>query len=531
MSLVSGISERLKSGIFSVRKDGMLVAEQLGPILGQDVRFDELDGEREDNDSTIFGQRQDDDYGKDMDSCHTNNLSREEKPDRIHANKGSSFNKPTATTTKRTKRKEVQTPKEMIDPDEEYLSEDERDDPSIPSSEYDPVTDVESISGRGNPMDAFFDEDSDWDEDDMIPYSLEDNEEDMEAVPKPNYLRECLTLLRTGEDDTFAVDRHTMALKEISTLVRAKPPDLTALAETLTQTLLHFENKYDLKNFGEYRFEGLCALAVCEPERSVKLLIRELFLDISLAVRFDILDVIKYTCSELSGNIRLEHHKAMRNEENSKINAPKIMGKRSVVAQSNLISDLESDEVGITDSNNSITRHISALENKTRRWGRSRRNEISVVNKLIPLAPSFFYTLVKSFMVCRSNTSIWDGENGEHLLSKVIVTMCTIVDNVGNNPSVSVLASDLFDLSWSFREAESSEVRIAILVSLATAMAYLPQEYLTKIFFGSHRNVASGELQRFLENTSLNDPDERCRRVAAQLTSTSKRLYPDLVGI
>jgi len=54
--LVIGVTNRLKVSEKSIRQDGMMVAEKLAPLLGQNLKFDELDGTRiRDKDLTISG--------------------------------------------------------------------------------------------------------------------------------------------------------------------------------------------------------------------------------------------------------------------------------------------------------------------------------------------------------------------------------------------------------------------------------------------------------------------------------------------
>ena len=183
---------------------------------------------------------------------------------------------------------------------------------------------------------------------------------------------------------------------------------------------------------------------------------------------------------------------------------PRIMGRRSVVSEEQIkLSRAE---------NTSHDKTITEMLKKTRRWGRGRRHqsEIRVVNKFGPVAPFFFYPLVQGFLESKTRDELWNGDNGAALISCLLITLSSFVDNSGAHPGTGILAKDLFELCWSFHNAENSEVRIAVLVALATCFCHLPMEALVQMCYAD-------EVPRFLENTKVEDSDERCRRLASQL--------------
>ena len=87
------------------------------------------------------------------------------------------------------------------------------------------------------------------DEDNVMTYDVEDDEEYLNKVQQTRYLRDCLLLLCTSEYDHYSLHKHEVALQEISTLVNSKPYDLLDLAIPITRQLLFMENKFNLDSF------------------------------------------------------------------------------------------------------------------------------------------------------------------------------------------------------------------------------------------------------------------------------------------
>ena len=270
--LIQGVTNRLKVSDESVRIDGMQVAERIAPILGQSLKFDELDEIRE----------------NEIEEETTNTSNKDTDHESLESNEGGGMRE---KKVKKRHRKEKDT--HEIDPDEEYKSESDEDTDEDNDSDSSSTFSNQSI-------------DSVWDEDDLVKYDLSDNEEDLRVVQKPTYLLECLELLRTNNDDQEALCNHKVALEELPSIIRSMPANLPDFAGFLARELLHYENKFDSDSFLRYRWEGLLALTVCEPTTTLQFFTQEVFGDVSLGIRFEILDVMKQASTELSGGLDLE---------------------------------------------------------------------------------------------------------------------------------------------------------------------------------------------------------------------------------
>ena len=147
---------------------------------------------------------------------------------------------------------------------------------------------------------------------------------------------------------------------------------------------------------------------------------------------------------------------------------------------------------------------------KTRRWGRGRQiyQNKTVSNKFGELAPLFFYPLIQGFTESKHNRRLWGGENGGRLLSCLLVTLSTFVEGSGNHPGTSIIASDLLELSWSFYQAQNPEVRLAVLISVATCLPHCSPDSLGRV-------MCNERLPNHLQNIKQTDPHEGCRQLAS----------------
>jgi hypothetical protein len=159
---------------------------------------------------------------------------------------------------------------------------------------------------------------------------------------------------------------------------------------------------------------------------------------------------------------------------------------------------------------------------KTRRWGRGRQNYTNrtVSNKFGELSPLFFYPLIQGFAESKQNEVLWGGENGGRLLSGLLVTLSTFVESAGNHPGTSTLASDLFEISWSFCQAQNPEVRRSVLISLATCLPYVTADYLARM-------ICTEQLPNHLEQMKQFDSHEDCRQLASLILES----FISLTGI
>ena len=157
---------------------------------------------------------------------------------------------------------------------------------------------------------------------------------------------------------------------------------------------------------------------------------------------------------------------------------------------------------------------VARIESKTRRK-RSRRVEpATFTNQFSTIAPLWFYSLVAQFMKHKDNDALWSGGTGSQLLAHIFRTLATFVEFSGVQ-CAPILAKDLIDLVWSFRTADRAEVRLAVLVSVATSVSMLPEEATLAWLYREQDS-----LPQIMSDISSSDPDSNCRNLALTISSS-----------
>jgi hypothetical protein len=176
-----------------------------------------------------------------------------------------------------------------------------------PDADYSICEDEDAAKLRDTENASSCDEDSIWgNTDDFVPYSLEDDEADLQAVRKPIYLRECLELLRTPDTDEHSHLKYEIAMQEATNLVRSHPIDLPDIAISLASQVLRMENYSNLDDFSKNQLSTLIAILVEEPITVGNFLIGEFYNDGSLVNRLTILSSLCEAAHELCGGKELK---------------------------------------------------------------------------------------------------------------------------------------------------------------------------------------------------------------------------------
>lgn len=182
---------------------------------------------------------------------------------------------------------------------------------------------------------------------------------------------------------------------------------------------------------------------------------------------------------------------------------------------------------GENDTTSLASKSLSTLESRTRRWGRGRleTKTVTISNRFVQIAPVWFYGLIGNFMECKDNSTLWGGNIGASLLARLFNTLSTIVECCGIHPGSDIMAKDLFEMVWLFREAEIPDVRMSVLTSTATCIRLLRDETLLQLLLDQSASVS-----RALQLIAATDSNSTCRKIAqvisASLDSSLKSVRP-----
>lgn len=450
--LVQGVTLRLDISLSKpIRMDGMRIAEAMASLLGQNLRFDELHPAIEDT----------------MDA-------KEEEPEVDPKKKPKSGKR--RNRMKRTRQ-------DLLDPDAEYFT-----DESDSSSSQSEVSNGSSMN-------------SSWEEEDSLDaYPLDDDEEDLRRVSLPRTLQDCFAYLVAPDSDNLARDKQQAALMELARLVESKPFDLVDMTSTLVRVLLHLEDKFGLSVFAEKKWECLLAFGIHAPLDTCVQLVEEMKGGASLGTRVEALSIIAASAERLSVSPTL-----VPPSPQTKNIAATSAGSTSTRLK--IALGLREDNIVKEVGGDVITTTSQATLSKTRRWRQPRVDPKTTTNKFGPIAAHTIYSLFALMASTKENSSIWGGSTGELFLSEFIKTLSIMVNCASTYPShaVSALAIDLFELAWSFHDANSVEVRRSVLLAMATCMQLMPLDVLSS---NCRKWVP------FLKESSMRDSDEECRKLS-----------------
>ncbi|CAN0453121.1 unnamed protein product [Ectocarpus sp. 12 AP-2014] len=141
----------------------------------------------------------------------------------------------------------------------------------------------------------------DDDDDALEAYDLWDDQDDLAKVAEPVYLDQLIEMLRSREKPDTA-DQHETALRCAEKLVRRNPPDLAHRAPELSRDLLYLEDSFDLECFEARRSGALVATVAAAPESCALYLGSEVWgTGATEGTKLQILDVLVQAASELAG--------------------------------------------------------------------------------------------------------------------------------------------------------------------------------------------------------------------------------------
>ncbi|GAM21423.1 hypothetical protein SAMD00019534_045980, partial [Acytostelium subglobosum LB1] len=340
--------------------------------------------------------------------------------------------------------------------------------------------------------------DEDIDDDDLKPYNLDDDESDLKGVRKKLYLRDCIVEFQSNK---HTADSWESALISIASIVWSRPDDLDELSVSMTRSLLHLTNEYEIDNFEPIRHEALVALAVNSTVLVINYLTDAFFqMTFSLGQRLEILSVLVETAMELSG-YKEEKAKQLKEQQQSTI--------KSMAKHNPLIIDTNTASNSIKDHNENVPIQFVGV---TRRWGVSTRPKADIKsNKYHQLAPSFFYPFMTNFnKVTQSHITSYANVNmigyDCFLLSRLVYTLGVIVECAGNSTHTRGMARELVSFVWPIRFHSDVSVRRSTLFTLSRVFYTLPDDQIKSDYQDEQE-----ELQQWLFGISNEDSDKDCR--------------------
>lgn len=459
--VVGGVSARLESTASSDRREGMLVGEAFAKAVDQKLHFDDLSDEDRSHARRYLPDVAGSSRAEESDADALRPEREEEAP-------RAAATLPAAAPSCRPRQPR---------PDDLVLSGSE--------SEPDGTEDADATDAESD--------------DDLEPYDLADDGDDLAPIKAPRCARDLVELLDGRLEDTEARDRHVAALASCVDLVRSRPADLADVARKLAESLLHADNYFALENFADRATASLGSLAAQEPHAVVKAYLAPHFFggDLTLTKRLAILDVMCLAARELAGRLEEDDGVAQRAPLLVDDSAARTSGKRSLVP---------------------------ADGKKTTRWG-YRRNKppVASVNRFGEVATTcFFFPLLLGYS---QHPDYIKSSFAAFLKTKVVSTLCCFVDCARSTPVAHGLASHLLAFAWPDADSPEPALRRSALLAALTALSTAHDSTHQLDLLAANPDAPSYEaLLNRVQAALQDDPDPGVRQVAAALGSTLPKL-------
>lgn len=344
------------------------------------------------------------------------------------------------------------------------------------------------------------DGDASDDDDELLPYDLDDEEDRDSNSYSPKHLRDCIDGLIASDDPP----KTEGSLKALQKLINAGLDDLEDVSVELVKLLLHLQDKYSTDKFCELRHNAMVSVTIRCPQQIACYLTAEFFApNYNLQQRMDMLNVLADAAQQLSAPAEVTKTRAVPR----KFPFPQ--------AGSAKTAD------GIPEWQKIVQERINS---KTKRFvnGPSKPQPKAVANKFAGVAGFFFFPLMKNF---DSKVNTLDLLGGDTLvLGRLIYTLGIIMYSARETPIARNMGMALLEFTWALKYHQEEFVRQSLIFAQAMVAVSVPSSSLV--------NDAPGELfelHDWLKMIVQNDSDADSVKSALQTLVLLEDLFKNEV--
>ena len=297
--------------------------------------------------------------------------------------------------------------------------------------------------------------DDDIDDDDkLLPYDLNEEDDAGGVSRSPKYLRDCIQGLVSSEDPS----KTEAALKNVEKVICAGLDELEDVGVELVKVLLHLQDRYSTDKFHELRHNAMVSVMVRCPQQVASYITEEFFApNYNLQQRMDMLNILADSAQQLSSPVEIQKERS----EPRKFYFPQIHS--------------SSSDQGIPDWQKIVQERI---EKKTKRFakGPTKPQPKIVPNKFASVAGFFFFPLMKNFDR-KMNTLDLLGDD-TLVLGRLVYTLGIIMYSAKETPIARNMGMALLEFTWALRYHEEPFVQQALIFSQAMVAVSVPSSTL-----------------------------------------------------
>lgn len=288
------------------------------------------------------------------------------------------------------------------------------------------------------------------DDDELLPYDLNEEGDACRASSSPKYLRDCIEGLLASEDPS----KTEASLRNVQKLVCAGLDDLEDVCVELVKVLLHLQDRYSTDKFYEIRHNAMVSVTIRCPEQIACYLTEEFFSpNYNLQQRMDMLNVLSDAAQQLAAPTEISKTRAVPQKfpfpQASSLKSAQVVPQWQKIVQ-------------------------ERIDSKTKRFvmGPTKPQPEPVANKFAGVAGYFFFPLMKNFD-SKVNTLDLLGDD-PLVLGRLVYTLGIIMYSAKETPIARNMGTALLEFTWALKYHQEPFVRQALIFAQAMVVVSVP---------------------------------------------------------
>ena len=343
---------------------------------------------------------------------------------------------------------------------------------------------------------------NDDDDDELLPYNLDEEDDTGIVSNSPKYLRDCVEGLLASEDPS----KTEVSLRNVEKLINADLDDLEDVCVELVKVLLHLQDRYSTDKFCELRHNAMVSVTVRCPQQIACYLTEEFYApNYNLQQRMDMLNVLADAAQQLSAP--------------SEITKTRAVPRKFPLPQT---APLESTQ-GVPEWQKIVQERIDC---KTKRFvkGPSKPQPKPVANKFAGVAGFFFFPLMKNFDSKVNTLDLLDDDT--LILGRLVYTLGILMYSAREMPIARNMGTALLEFTWALKYHQEPFVRQALIFAQAMVAVSVPSSTLM-----SDASSELFELHDWLKTIVQSDNDADCVKAALQTLVLLEDIFKNQVAV
>jgi len=376
----------------------------------------------------------------------------------------------------------------------------------------------EAVVERSELKDSDSESEVDSDDDDFEPYDMS-CDVPLSETKRPAYIRDALEGLAEVDDR----DKWTMSLVSIADLAEKQlPNEDKSLALELLEVLICLEQKFPVNDFEIVSKTSAVAVVCACPEACAEFLAKKFHSErgsYSIAQRFFMLDVLSeaaVTLSQPKAQEKADIRHAKPESKDTQTPLENVLMSEVIEEFSDLLNrDIEAGPAAWRDLVD------GRVAKKMRRFASATKRVEGTASRFAPVADSFFFPLLRGLSQSLGTVALTlqpqdhvDDDNA--LVTRFLQVLATVMRCAVNAVAAPRMARELLDLAWSVRFSKEASVRLAVVSCVLSVLLSVPASRLRADLLPALLEAREWLVGAACGSIRQQDPDTNVRTLSAQ---------------